>query len=123
MCSLWDLGTREKKKKKWLPHYWCLPCRGSGAYTRSNIDLVNQKAPNKTKQKTGQKKTYKKQRNSSTANVGGEGFIVKNIGCVLLPATTSLKCHSGRRYAVCYCQLHYEEDMLCVTSSLSVKKI
>ena len=23
------------------PHYRCLPCRGSGAYTRSNIDLVN----------------------------------------------------------------------------------
>ena len=20
---------------------WCLPCRGSGAYARSNIDLVN----------------------------------------------------------------------------------
>ena len=39
------------------------------------------------------------------------------ICCVLLPA--SLR----RRNAVCYCQLHDEEDMLCVTASFMMKKI
>ena len=64
---------------------------------------------------------------------------MKNICCVLLPATTSLKiplqsryavyycqlyCEEDIiRYAVCYCQSHYEKDILCVTSGLIVKKI
>ena len=63
---------------------------------------------------------------SSPAKVSGAGFIVKNICCVLLPTTTSLKMPivkkiccvylpaSLRRHAMCYCQLYDEEDMLCV---------
>ena len=60
----------------------CLSCHGSGAYARSNIDLVNYK-------NTKQKKTNNKNpnKNSATAKVSGEGFIVKNICCVLLPAS------------------------------------
>ena len=36
-----ELEKKYNKKTKKKPHYRCLPCRGSGAYTRSNIDLVN----------------------------------------------------------------------------------
>ena len=60
--------------------YRGLPCHGCGAYARSTIDRV-------TKLKTEKNKN----KNSSAANVSGEEFIVKNVGCVLLPATTSLK--------------------------------
>ena len=46
------VNQKKKKKKKeqkihtcmanpMAPTYRCLPCRGSGAYARSNIDLVN----------------------------------------------------------------------------------
>ena len=47
------------------------------------------KQTNKTSKQT--KQTNKQKMNSSTAIVSGPGFIVKNICCVLLPATTSLK--------------------------------
>ena len=50
----------------------------------------------------------------STAKVSGEGFTVKNICCVLLPASL------WRRYALCYRQLH-GEDMRCVSASLMKK--
>ena len=40
------------------PTYRCLPCGGSGAYARSNTDLVNLKTPNKTKQTNKQEFIY-----------------------------------------------------------------
>ena len=52
--------------------------------------------------------------------------VFKNICCVLLSATTSLKMPIVKKIimlCVCYCQPHCEEDMLCVTASLIVKKI
>ena len=51
--------------------------------------------------------------NSSTAHVSGEGFIVENIGCVLLRGATASNniLESAIR----------EEDMLCATASLIVK--
>ena len=39
LCE-WDMLPIKIIIKKG-PHYRCLPCRGSGAYARSNIDLVN----------------------------------------------------------------------------------
>ena len=39
------------------------------------------------KKNTKQNKTNKNNKNSYTAKVSGEGFIVKNICCVLLPAS------------------------------------
>ena len=53
-----------------------------------------------------------KKKNPSKNSSTGEGLIVKNICCVLLPAaTTSLK------------MPYHGEDMLCLTASLIVKKI
>ena len=43
------------------------------------------------------KKTNKNNKNSSTVIESGEEFIVKNVGCVLLPATTSLKVPFGKK--------------------------
>ena len=47
MLGLLARLVKNKKDKK-RPPYRCLPCRGRGAYARSNIDLVNQK--HRTKQ-------------------------------------------------------------------------
>ena len=97
--KFWSVKKKKKKKEekkkksskaisrsKWTP-YRCLPCRGRGAYARSNIDLVNQK--HRTKQNKTKKRKPKQESIYYKRSV--EGFIVKNICCALLPATTSLK--------------------------------
>ena len=118
----------------------CLPCRGSWAYPRSNIDLINLKTPNKAKQtnKIKQEFMYCKSKwrrihgeeymlcvttsNNILKNANREedmlcvtaSLIAKKICCVSLRA-------SWRRYAVYHCVPH-EEDMLCITACL-MKKI
>ena len=70
-------GTLIKKKADCsFSTYRCLICRSSGAYARSTIDLGNWKTLTKY-----EFICYKR---------SGEGFMVKNVCCVLLPATTSL---------------------------------
>ena len=58
------MKKKQKQKQTSRTPYRCMPCRGSGAYTRSNIDLVNNYKKPENPQKT--KKNPKKQKTKKT---------------------------------------------------------
>ena len=133
----WDMQPIKIKKKKsctWKQNPTGV-CLVVAVGLTQDLTLILSTKKHRTKQKKKVQKLRKNNKNSSTANVSGEerdslwricatasnnilesAIWEEDICCVLLPA-------SLWRYAVCYCQLHCEEYMLCVAASLIMKKI
>ena len=88
-----------------------------------NIDLVNWKTPNNTKQKHWRKK-HEKQQEFIYCKRKWRGIHCEEHRLCATASNNILESAIREEdYAVCYCQPHCEEDILCVTVSLIVKKI